>query len=247
MGRSERQDSLLTKEMRRTLLGTSTIERSGSLKRNFETAMRKRIASGLSDFQTLNKALDRQDVDENGTITNKDLRVMLDSRLAGSSGHTENSKFDSDDPDIPSPEFSDTANASIAFTHMVTFAYRSLRALGNETHEALNEAILRGALIGEAKHRGVAREYVALVWDETAERVDIKVHEQSDLDPLEKWDEGLPLSAEDKHELDRRLLDRAGEEEFMEHAWARSHHSSDDETISSNYDHLVEKYLLGDE
>lgn len=234
--RTERQDSLLTKEMRRTLLGRATTDRDNQARKNFETDIRDRITNGLIDFQTLNKGLDRKDTDDNGSIDYDDLRIILDSRLVNDYGVTENYKYDPDSPDLPNsdPDFGDTAMAYIAITHMVAFAYRGLRAIGNEPYQALNEAILRGALIGEANHQGVAREYVALVWDEDNERVDIAVSDKSSIEPLEKWKQDLPMTSEEHGRLHEQLIEAVPEEVYQE-------------ATPMDFDDLVEEYLVSEE
>lgn len=216
--RTDRQDSLLTKEMRRTLLGFTDQDRSDQARKNFEVDIRKRISNGLMDFSILNTGLEQIDIDGNGTIDYDDLRIILDSRLVNEYGATENYKYDPETPELPNPdpEFSDTANAYIAVTHMVEFAYRSLRAIGNEPYQILNEAILRGALMGEARHKGVSPEYVFLVWDEDNERVDIEVHEEGGLDPLDKWKQDLPMTPKERNELNSRLTEVVPEEVFQE-------------------------------
>ena len=188
------------------------------------------------DFQTLNKGLDREDVDGNGTIDYDDLRIILDSRLVNEYGATENYKYDPESPDLPNPDpdFSDTAIAYIAVSHMVDFAYRGLRAIGNEPYQVLNEAILRGALMGEANYQGVAREYVGLVWDEDNGRVDIEVHDKSGIEPLEKWKQDLPMTAEERGELHEQLIEAVPEE-------------VDQEATPMDFDDLVAGYLVSEE
>lgn len=233
VGQSDRQDSLLTKEMRRTLSGTTDVDRDNQSRKNFETDMRERISSGLLDFRILNEGLDLNDPDENGTIDYDDLRIILDSRLVNEYGATENYKYDPESPNLPNPnpEFGDTANANIAVTHLVAFAYRGLRAIGNEPFQVLNEAILRGALMGEANHQGVTRDYVALVWDNDNERVDIKIHDKSSVNPLEKWEQDLPMTSQERNELHRQLIDVVPEDVYQE-------------ATPNDFDELVEQYLV---
>ena len=213
---SESQDSLLTTAHREYLLEKPD---PSDYQRKKRGRMRDRTRIGLTDFNILNHHIEERDLKQ---IFDKRLQEVTDKQLHEKYG---------DLPELPSPKFDDTAMAYINVTHMVSFAYRGLRAIGNEPHQALNEAILRGALMGEAEHQGISREYVALVWDKDNERVDIEIHSKSSLDPLEKWKQDLPMTANERNELHEKLIDVVPEEVYQE-------------ATPIDFDDLVEEYLV---
>jgi hypothetical protein len=217
MGRTDRQNAILTTSQRDFLLGIADVDRTGSHKRNFETDLRKRIRSGLMDFQTLNSGIDK-----------RDLRLVFDKQFVESDGINGNLKCGN----LPEPselEFGDTAMAYIAVTHLVAFGYGGLRAIGNDPDSVMNNAIMRGVLMGEANHRGVDRSLIKLDWS-----FDLAVHEQAQADPLEKWKENIPLSTEDRAELHEKLIKAVPEEIYQE-------------ATPMDFDDLVEEYLVSEE
>lgn len=219
MGRTERQNSILTKEQRQTLLGTSNEDREGSGKRNFETAIRKRIRNGLIDFQTLNKGLKRGDVGGNGEITTDDLRTIFDSRLVDR---------DHEPPELPAPDFDRAAMPYIAVTHLVAFGYRGLRATGNGPDSVMRNAIMRGVLMGEADHRGVDHSLVGIDWD-----FELTVDERSEAEPLEKWKQDLAMTGEERNKLHEQLIEAVPEEVYQE-------------ATPMDFDDLVAEYLVSE-
>ncbi|TKX36371.1 hypothetical protein EXE51_11275 [Halorubrum sp. CGM5_25_10-8B] len=216
MTRTDRQNAILTDEQRKTLLGISDIERTGSHKRNFETDLRKRIRSGIHDFYELRK------------IGQRDLRLIFDRQFLESDGVNGNIKR-GDLPEASEPEFRDTANQYIAVTHMVAFAWRGLRAIGNEPKDIIDNAIMEGVSNGEADYRGISRSLVGVDLD-----FDLEVHSDAALDPLEKWERDLPLKTAERTELHEQLIEAVPEEVYQS-------------STPVDFDDLVEEYLASEE
>lgn len=219
--KTDKDDSLLTDSYREYLIHKPEPDSNG-YQRKKRGRMRDRIRVGLGDFVTLNQK-----------IESRDLKQIFDKRLDEVSGQDEHLKY-GDMPELGEPDFGDTAMAYILTTHVVSFVYRGLRAIGNEPYQALNEAILRGALMGEAKHKGVTREYVGLVWDEDNERADIVVHDKSNLDPLEKWKRDLPLTPEERGQLHEELIEAVPEDVYQE-------------ATPADIDDLIAEYLVSED
>ena len=215
---TESKDSLLTTAYREYLLEKPD---PSDYQRKKRGRMRDRVRIGLGDMNLLNQNIEERDLKQ---IFDKRLQEVTDKQLHEKYG---------DLPELPSPEFDDTAMAYINVTHMVSFAYRGLRAIGNESHQALNEAILRGALMGEAEHHGISREYISLVWDKNNERVDFEIHDKSNLNPLEKWKQDLPMTANERNDLDEKLIDEIPEEVYQE-------------ATPGDFDDLIEEYLVSE-
>ncbi len=224
MASYDRQDSILTKEQRKTIVGASDVEREGAHKRNFESATRKRIRNGLADFAILSGA-------KGPGLDERDLRLIFNSLNSYTGRRAENEKSG---PVPKAQNRSDTVPAWIATTHMVSFVYQGLRAIGNEPREALNEAILRGALMGEAIHRDVAREYVFMKFDEDNDRVDIVVHDKADTEPLDKWEQDLPMTSAERQELHEKLIEVVPEDVY-------------EDATPMDFDDLVAEYLVSKE
>lgn len=216
MTRTNRQNAILTDEQRKTLLGISDIERTGSHKRNFETDLRKRIRSGLHDFYELSK------------IEQRDLRLIFDKQFLESDGINGNIKR-GDLPEASEPEFRDTANQYVDVTHMVAFAWRGLRAIGNEPKDIIDNAIMKGVWNGEADHRGISRSLVEIDYD-----FDLEVHTDAALDPLEKWKRDLPLTTSEHAELHEQLIEAVPEEVYQS-------------STPIDFDDLVAEYLASEE
>jgi hypothetical protein len=220
----DRQNSILTPSRRRALLGMSDGERTGRNKRTFESDTRKRIRSGLADFAILSGA-------KGPGLDERNLKHIFNSLHSYDNDVAENIKKG---PIPKARNRSDTVPAWIATTHMVSFAYQGLRAIGDEPHEALNEAILRGALHGEAAHQDVSREYVFLIWDEDNDRVDITVHDEADSEPLEKWKQDLPMTPAERGELHEELIEVVPEDVY-------------EDATPMDFDDLVGEYLVSEE
>jgi hypothetical protein len=207
---------MLTTEQRKTLLRISDVDRTGSHKRNFETDLRKRIRNGIYDFHELSN------------IDQRDLRLIFDKQFLKSGGVNGNIKR-GDLPKASEPEFEDTANQFIDIAHMIAFAWRGLRAIGNEPEAIIDNAIMEGVWYGEADHRGISRSLVAVDYD-----FDLEVHSDAVLNPLEKWKRDLPLNTSERGELHEQLIEAVPEEVYQS-------------STPLDFDDLVAEYLASKE
>lgn len=212
VAKTDKDHSLLTRRQREILI--TNPDPSDSL-RTERGRMRNRVRVGLGDFTTLNQ-----------NIRPRDLERIFDKRLDETTGKDEHLKY-GDLPELGEPDFDDTAMAYILTTHMVAFAYRGLRAIGNDPDSILSNAIMRGVEMGEAKHCGVDRSLVE--WD-----FDLEVHDSAELDPLEKWKRDLPMSADERAQLHEELIEVVPEEVYQE-------------TTPMDFDDLVSEYLVSED
>lgn len=210
----DRSPSLLTDSHRSYLIEKPEPDDYQRKKRG---RMRSRIRHGLMDLSLLNSHIEE-----------RDLRQIFDKRLGEATGRAENLKYGSL-PEAKTPGFEDTAMAHIAVTHMVAFAWRGLRAIGNEPESIIDEAIMRGVWNGEADHRGISRSLISVDYD-----FDLEVHSNAAVNPLEKWKRDLPLNTSERAELHEQLIEAVPEEVYQS-------------STPGDFDDLVAEYLVSEE
>lgn len=211
---SGRSNSLLTQSHREYLIEKPEPHDYQRKKRG---RMRSRIRNGLMDFSLLNSHIEE-----------RDLRQIFDNRLGEATGRVQNLKY-GELPEPETPDFDDTAMAYIAVTHMVAFAWRGLRAIGNEPEDIFDNAIMKGVWNGEADHRGISRSLVEVNFD-----FDLEVHSDATIEPLEKWKRDLPLNASERAELHEQLIGAVPEEVY-------------EVSTPMDFDDLVAEYLASEE
>lgn len=216
MSSNDRPENSLLNEMYRAFL-KQRHDSSGN-QRRLRQQMRDRVRRGLTDFMLLNQYMQPRDI-----------RQIYDKRLFVDSDHPLDNEANGELADSDGVEYSDTAMAHIFTTHMISFAYRGLRSIGNTPDEIMSEAIMRGVHKGEAKFREVDSRYVDLDWD-----LDIEVSEMAELSPLEKWKRDLPMRPTERGRLKDRLF-----EEMPDEAIENAH--------PGEFDELVSEYLISDE
>lgn len=211
---SDRSPSLLTRSHREYLIEKPEPDDYQRKKRG---RMRSRVRHGLMDFSLLNSHIEE-----------RDLRQIFDKRLGEATGRSQHLKYGSL-PEPDTPDFDDTAMAYITVTHMVAFAWRGLRAIGNEPEAIIDNAIMKGVWNGEADHREISRSLVGVDYD-----FDLEVHSDAALDPLEKWERDLPLKTSERAELHEQLIEAVPEEVYQS-------------STPVDFDDLIAEYLASEE
>lgn len=184
----EEKDSLL-KGDHRSYLENPLLE--GDKDRKFRERMRNQVRRGLGDFFYLNRLMREDDIRQifYGDFWRADI-------------------FDQDSQS--NRELNDLGvhqdSPILGVREMVEFAYRGLRLQGVSPAQ-IYKLVLRDAIrFGEAKHRDVEPRNIRVFWrgEGWGGTLDVEVVEPDGMDPLEKWEKGMPLSGDDVKALQER-------------------------------------------
>lgn len=199
------QHSLLRSDWREYLkegIGTSDSERK------LRERIRDRVVTGLYDIAIINQH-----------ARNDDIRQIFERLSADETENVEQSEL------VNGKERELTETHFVAARAMISLAWRGLRECGVDRDRIFDRVVIPGIEDAEADYQDVPHGRVES--DISLRKLEAHANVE-DMDPVEKFQRGLSLSAEDFQTFHDRL----------------SEHPDVDETIGKNIYELVEEHLI---